>query len=406
MENTGQSIKYIMIAGVLGLLPVLASHATAKPLKVFIMAGQSNMQGWTSADTFDYMADDPKTAPILKEIRMPDGKPRVCQKVWISSIGCAGNEQTGKVTFGFGAQQDRMGPEFTFAIYMEKVLGEPMLLIKTSWGGKSLRTDFRPPGAGPCALNDNELAQFKQKPEDLEKCQAEKAKATGVYYRLMVEHVKMVVKDIKRVVPEYDPKQGYELAGFLWFQGWNDFCDDGGYPNKMKPGGYDEYSHLLAQFIRDVRKDLAAPKMPFVIGVMGIGGLKGDAQPPMSIFRQAMAAPAALTEFQGNVVAVRTAPFWDDSLDELHARWDRTSPKVDEELNEELKKNPKMTQATKDELRKKVMAEYFSPQEVRRLSGISHWDCHYHGAAKIIAPIGKAFAEAMVQLQKNQPKKP
>jgi hypothetical protein len=27
-------------------------------------------------------------------------------------------------------------------------------------------------------------------------------------------------------------------------------------------------------FIRDVRKDLNAPKMPFVIGVMGVGGLK------------------------------------------------------------------------------------------------------------------------------------
>ncbi len=43
-----------------------------------------------------------------------------------------------------------------------------------------------------------------------------------------------------------------------------------------KPGGYDLYGQLLASFIRDVRKDLSAPKMPFVIGVMGIGGLKED----------------------------------------------------------------------------------------------------------------------------------
>lgn len=51
---------------------------------------------------------------------------------------------------------------------------------------------------------------------------AAKEKETGVYYRLMIEHVQKVLGDIKRVVPSYDPAQGYEWAGFVWFQGWND----------------------------------------------------------------------------------------------------------------------------------------------------------------------------------------
>lgn len=51
----------------------------------------------------------------------------------------------------------------------------------------------------------------------MEKERADKIAATGVYYRLMMEHVKKVLGDIKRVVPGYDPKQGYELAGFVWF---------------------------------------------------------------------------------------------------------------------------------------------------------------------------------------------
>jgi len=38
----------------------------------------------------------------------------------------------------------------------------------------------------------------------------------------MQGHAKKVLDDIKRVVPEYDPKQGYELTGFVWFQGFND----------------------------------------------------------------------------------------------------------------------------------------------------------------------------------------
>ncbi|MCX6873253.1 MAG: hypothetical protein NTW21_05510 [Verrucomicrobia bacterium] len=69
--------------------------------------------------TFDSMAGDPRTAPILKDMRGADGKPRVCQKVWISSIGCAGDdttEQTGKVTVGFGPSKEQFGPEFTFGI--------------------------------------------------------------------------------------------------------------------------------------------------------------------------------------------------------------------------------------------------------------------------------------------------
>ena len=67
-----------------------------------------------------------------------------------------------------------------------------------------------------------------------------------------------VLRDIKRVVPDYDPKQGYELAGFVWFQGFNDLVDDWTYHDQMKPGGYDQYSELLGHLIRDVRKDLSA----------------------------------------------------------------------------------------------------------------------------------------------------
>ena len=51
-----------------------------------------------------------------------------------------------------------------------------------------------------------------------------------------------VLKDVKRVVPSYDPKQGVELAGFVWFQGWNDMVAQDVYPTRDKPGGYDLYS--------------------------------------------------------------------------------------------------------------------------------------------------------------------
>lgn len=389
---------------VLGLMAGTVSQAAAGPLKVFILAGQSNMQGHANVSTLDSMADDPKTAALLREMRNADGTPRVCERVWISSVGCAGDgwsdviEQKGKLTAGFGASTAKIGPEFTFGISMQKALGEPILLIKTSWGGRNLHTDFRPPGAGPETFNDYTISQWKRRGLDPDQEAAKIHRNAGVFYRHMIEHVRKVLADIKRVVPEYDPNQGYELAGFVWFQGFNDMIDGWTYHDRMKPGGYDLYSQLLAQLIRDVRKDLSAPRMPVVIGVMGIGGVKEGKKPPQLYFRQAEAAPALVPEFQGNVVAVPTAPYWADDLDALQQRREKLNARIDREA----KNHPGLTQAARDDAYRKAMAESFTPEELKRMKGISNGGYHYLGAARILAPIGKAFAEAMVSLQPDR----
>ncbi len=407
MSKIPQRATLVMLAVTFGLLLGDALPVAARPLKVFILAGQSNMQGHANVSTIDSMADDPKTAPILKEMRNADGTPRICNRIWISSVGCGGNqysdviEQTGKLTAGFGASTDEIGPEFTFGIYAAKLLGEPILLIKTSWGGRSLHTDFRPPSAGPEAINDFILSQWQKRGLDVNEESDKIHQNGGVFYREMIAHVRKVLADIKRVVPEYDPKQGYRLAGFVWFQGFNDMIDDWTYRNRMKPGGYDEYSRLLAQFIRDVRKDLSAPQMPFVIGIMGIGGVKEGETPPQRYFRQAQAAPASLPEFRGNVAAVQTALYWDDDLDALQQRLERLDAKMDQEA----KKDPNLSQAARDEAHKKALAENFTPEELKRMKGISNGGYHYLGAAKIMAQIGRAFAEAMANLQRTQKQK-
>jgi alpha-galactosidase len=286
---------------------------------------------------------------------------------------------------------------------MEKLLGEPILIIKTSWGGRDLNTDFRSPSAGPFVWSDFELARRKERGDDLEKEKADKIKATGVFYRHMIEHVRKVLGDIKRVVPGYDPSQGYEMAGFVWFQGFNDLVNGWTYDKGNKPGGYDLYRELLCHFIRDVRKDLNAPKMPFVIGVMGIGGVKEDEKPGnQKYFREAQAAAAALPEFKGNVAAVQTAPFWDDDLEVLRARLEALWPKMDAVAAEAIKKDPKMTGEEVEAVKMKVVAENFTPVEQKRLKAASNGGYHYLGAARIMAPIGKAFAEAMANLQNTQ----
>ena len=315
--------RLCLLALAIGLSSLCPTSIFAKPLKVYILAGQSNMEGHAQVRTFDYLGKDPKTAPLLEEMRNPDGTPRVCENVWISYFTGwkTFGEGYGKLTAGYGARQDptrdggNIGPEFTFGITMHKLTDEPILIIKTAWGGKSLNTDFRPPSAGPYEFSQDQLDSFAKRGVDIEQVKAEKAEATGRYYRLMMEHVKRVLGDVKRVCPVYDEKEGYEIAGFVWFQGWNDMVDGGTYPNRDDPDRYALYSELLADFIRDVRKDLNAPDMRFVIGVLGVGG--PDAQVS---FRRAMAAPASMPEFQRNVVAVETAPFWDFDIVEAQPR--------------------------------------------------------------------------------------
>ena len=145
-----------------------SAMAAGGPLKVYILAGQSNMEGQAKVETFDYIGDDPATAPLLKEMRGPDGKPRVCENVWISYLtGSKDNngEGLGKLTAGYGSRyggdiaelSDKIGPEFTFGITASKAYDGPILIIKTAWGGKSLNTDFRPPSAGPYKFSEAHL---------------------------------------------------------------------------------------------------------------------------------------------------------------------------------------------------------------------------------------------------------
>ena len=146
-----------------------------------------------------------------------------------------------------------------------------MLLIKTAWGGKSLYKDFRPPSSGG---------------------------EVGPYYTKMIAEVREALANLKTDFPAYDG-QGYELAGFVWYHGWNDGVD----PKKAVP----EYEQNLVNLIKDVRKDLKAPKLPVVIGELT--GPWVEAPGEWATLRKAQAAAAARPEFKGNVLFVATHDF-------------------------------------------------------------------------------------------------
>jgi Carbohydrate esterase, sialic acid-specific acetylesterase len=433
------SKKTVSVIALVALTSLSTMNAWGKPLKVFILVGQSNMQGQAQETTLAGLAMDPETKPLYNKLVDANGKTRTNENVYIVAFsrtdgwGKIGDavEKHGQLTSGYGGNltdPGKLGPELGFGAAMGENLKEPILLIKTSWGGKSLKCDFRPPSAGPYEFAEEPKDHKNNKGEMITaKEMIEKRKeATGKYYRLMLEHIRSVLADPGKYCPAYNPKNGYEIAGFAWFQGFNDLVGD--YPpldaSKGKGGGknYSDYSRLLACFIRDVRKDLSAPNMPFVIGVLGVGGK--NAGENTDLFRKAMAAPAAMEEFKGTVTAVNTADFWDEKLGELEERKGLTKDlkgrrKAGEDkytalrekiapLQKELDslneaKGKDRDKKKIDELQQKIQNILFTPEEQDYIAkNRSNQGYHYLGSAKTYSRIGEALANAIIELNKKK----
>ncbi len=160
----------------------------------------------------------------------------------------------------------------------------------------------------------------------------------------------------------------------------------------------------MAHFIRDVRKDLGAPKMPFVIGVMGVSGAKANKETVE--FRKAMAAPAALPEFLGNVAAVETSPFWSEELgaiDDKHYQVRQMSYFLDTKHKDHANADGKMTKEEQRAYVERYRAELISPaEEALWKRGASNAGYHYLGCAKTFALMGRAFAEAVLQMREAE----
>jgi hypothetical protein len=257
------------------LLAPLASGA--EPVKVFLLAGQSNMQGHgkIAADpkanegrgSLVWLVKNPDTAARFKHL-VDDAGAWVARKdvqIWYL-------DRHGDLAPGFGHKEGFIGPELGFGHVVGDALTEPVLLIKLAWGGKSLGQDFRPPSSGG---------------------------DVGPYYQEILKLTKEALREAPKLFPQYADRK-LELAGFGWHQGWND---------RVNQAFNDQYERNMANFIRDIRKDLDAPHLPFVIAETGMSG-REETHPRALSLMKAQAAVAQYEEFQGNVAFVGTRDFF------------------------------------------------------------------------------------------------
>lgn len=317
------------------------------PVKVFVLAGQSNMQGHAALRTLEYLIYNEETAPEYQQWKDRWGDWYERKDVWIWTTD---GERYGNLRPGFGQSDKKIGPELGFGWVIGEAMKEQVLIIKTCWGGRSVKKDFLPPSADmpPDEQLRKELENAKKRNEN---ATMEDIKARyGLAYRDTIRHTNEVLGNLKEYFPKYDEKRGYELAGFVFFQGWNDMVD-----GSQREEKYANYTKRLAKLIKDVRKDLKAPELPVIIGELG-AGKRGD-------FQAAQEAVAKLPEFQGNVKFVKTREFWE--------------PEVEKMVSDGV---------------------WQGPDWVKFYNVGSERGYHYLGSAKIYYRMGKAFAEGMKQL--------
>lgn len=274
-------------AGGASAAPADEGDRVAPPVKVFLLVGQSNMEGHgrIKADpkrhegkgSLEWLAKNPASPEKFRRLLDPSGRWIVRDDVWVHYL-----DRKGKFTPGFGVNEECIGPELGFGQVVGDHFNEPVLLVKLAWGGKSLAVDFRPPSSGG---------------------------QVGPFYTEVITRTRALLSNLKREFPEFGDQlgdklgdRGCELAGIGWHQGWND---------RVNAEFVAEYQENMANFIRDIRKDLGAKDVPFVIAETGQGG-PGEKDKHALELMKAQAQAAELDEFRGNVAFVGTREFWRD----------------------------------------------------------------------------------------------
>lgn len=257
---------------------LLAPSAAAEDIvRVFVLAGQSNMQGHgriaanpdrnAGRGSLEWLTTQSDQAADFRYLVGDDGEWRARDDVLIWYF-----DRQGRLAPGFGAREELIGPELGFGHVVGDAFDEPVLLIKIAWGGKSLAVDFRPPSSGG---------------------------EVGPYYQELLRITRDVMSRAGSLFPELAGRTP-QLAGIGWHQGWND---------RVNQSFNDEYEQNLAHLIRDLRRDLQAPGLPFVIAETGMSGHEEKHPRALSLMK-AQAAVAEYDEFKGNVAFVGTKDFF------------------------------------------------------------------------------------------------
>jgi len=313
-----------LLAAVMGALTTFAQQETAlpkpdskpadmtKPVKVFILMGQSNMFGMGKVSgpdgslehavktkgKYPYLVDEAGNWTERKDVRNV--------KVMVGRGGGMQLQNNEWLTIK-GA---KIGPEIGIGHYLGNLLDEPVLILKSCIGNRSLGWDLLPPGSKGYEFTEKDkktgkdttyvYAGYKESPMKWEKG-TEPVKIgwyAGKQYDDDIANAKKVLAELDKYYPD---AKSYEVAGFFWWQGDKDRYD---------AGLASHYEQNLVALINQLRKEFNAPAAKFVSATLG-QTKKGDDGNEGMILNAKLAVDGAsgkYPEFKGNVATVYANP--------------------------------------------------------------------------------------------------
>ena len=274
-----------------------------KPVKVFVLLGQSNMLGFGKVaggdgslehavkvkGKYPYLVDDAGNWTTRNDVRNV--------RVMCSGTGPSKTHINDWMTVN-GLKN--VGPEIGIGHYVGHVLDEPVMMLKSCIGNRSLGWDLLPPGSEPYEYNGQMQPGYRGTPED-PKGNGQPVEGkwyAGCQYDGDVAAAKKVLEDLSTFYPE---AKDYEVAGFCFWQG----AKDGG-----NAAHAERYEQNLVQFIKALRKEFDAPNALFVVATMG-HGTKGGGGNAGKITDAQLAVDGKTgkyPEFKGNVATFYANP--------------------------------------------------------------------------------------------------
>ena len=211
------------------------------------------------------------------------------------------------------ANGGNIGPELGFGYVMGTFHDEPVLLIKSCIGNRSLGWDYLPPGSERFEVVEKDpktgaektyvYAGYKDSPDRWEK--GTEPKPVGWYagkqYDDCTAAIHEVLNNFGTRYPEFKD-HGFEVAGFVWWQGHK---DTGSVAHASR------YEQNLVNLIKAWRKEFKAPTAKFVLatgcgnpGREGVGLTIAEAQ--LAVDGESGKHP----EFKGNVKTIDSRGYW------------------------------------------------------------------------------------------------
>lgn len=309
-----QTLKTIGRAGLIAaaVATLAVVPAEAKKAKVFILMGQSNMVGMgnvtgAKGETLENAVKNEKLYTYLIDgtgnwVERDDVR---YVQVMVGKNGGMNVLHNEWLKVGKG----KIGVEYGFGHQIGNALEEPVLILKSCIGNRALGWDLLPPGSKGFEFTAKDKtgkevtyvhAGYKETPERWEKGTTPEPAKYGWYagkqYDDDVANAKKVLSELGTYFPGVD---GYEVAGFLWWQGERD-CGSEALSSR--------YEQNLVAIIKSLRKDFDAPNAKFVIATLGEAKEGGTGN--TETVRKAMMAvdgkSGKYPEFKGNVATVYT----------------------------------------------------------------------------------------------------